>query len=110
MIWNKNKTIYIYEGDTGLLTLGISGEIQEDDILEFRIKENIDDENCIFIQKDEDISDRKFILNIEKETSKKLKANDENDRTYYYGIKLYRNGEVIDTLMPMQKFIVKKVI
>ena len=47
MIYNKGKTISLYEGDTGTLDIGISGDIQTGDILEFRVKENLSDDNAL---------------------------------------------------------------
>lgn len=44
-----------------------------------------------------------FILNFTKEESELLKAD-----CYHYGIKLYRNGKLLNTLIRDEKFIVNK--
>ena len=110
MIYNKGKTISLYEGDTGTLDIGISGDIQTGDILEFRVKENLSDDNVLWFQRDDDITDGHFTLEITPARTALMHAEDEEDKTYYYGIKLFRDGEVIDTLIPYQKLIIMKEV
>lgn len=108
MVWVKNKTIYLYEGDTGKINVELIGDIQETDRIEFRIKEELDDEKCLYIQEDLDITDGKFIIDISKSASALLKNDTDEDKTYYYGFKLYRDGDAIDTMLAIGKIIIKK--
>lgn len=108
MVWVKNKTIYLYERDTGKIDVELIGDIQETDRIEFRIKEELDDEKCLYIQEDSDVVDGKFTIDISKTVSALLQNDAEEDKTYYYGFKLYRNEEAIDTMLAVGKIIVKK--
>ena len=98
----------MYEGDTGTLEMTVSGDVRSSDVLEFRIKENLSDSSCLFLQQDTDITDGLFKLRIDGVASQKLKAKAKEDKEYYWGIKLYRNGVEVDTIEAKNKFVVKK--
>lgn len=104
---NENKKIIMDEGDYGLdMLFSLNGEdIEENDIVKFTIKTNPYAKNVY--QKDYNLIKQNdkytFILNFTKEESELLKAD-----CYHYGIKLYRNGKLLNTLIRDEKFIVNK--
>lgn len=108
MLSHVGKKIIMFEGDTGRLDMNLSGDVQPTDVLEFRIKENLDDENCVFTQQDTDITDGLFTLIITQADTVNLPANGKKDKKYFWGVKIYRNNVEIDTIDTKNPFIVKK--
>ena len=106
MIYCKNGTITLYEGDTGTLEVEVTGDIRTTDVLEFRIKETLDEDSVLYSSRS-GIENNKFIIDINKDVTKMLSA-EESDKTYYYGFKLYRDEERIDTILPLGKIKVKR--
>lgn len=106
MIYCKNGTIILYEGDTGTLEVEVTGDIRTTDVLEFRIKETLDEDSVLYSSRS-GIENNKFIIDINKDVTKILSA-EESDKTYYYGFKLYRDEERIDTILPLGKIKVKR--
>lgn len=101
----KNNKIKMYEGDTGAFPVFLSGDIQAGDILQFRIKENLDDETTLYYY--DYTADEEVDITIDGTTSALLTNDTTSDKTYYYGFKLKRSGEV-DTVLGVGEFIIKK--
>lgn len=105
MIWVKNNKIYMYEGDTGEFPVFLSGDIQEGDILQFRIKENLDDATTLYYHNYN--ADEQVNIEIDSTTSALLVNDLATDKTLKYGFKLKRNNDT-DTILGVGDFILKK--
>lgn len=108
MVYCKDNTIFLYEGDTGVLDLEIVGEFNDGDSLEFRVKENMDDEECLYIQKVSKLSNGRFGVNIDKKVSSILSNDTDMNKTFYYGFKLRKQDENVDTIIAKGKIVVMK--
>ena len=105
MILVKNNKINMYEGDTGEFPVFLSGDIQEGDILQFRIKENLDDETTLYYH-NYNASEQVNIV-IDSGTSALLTNDTASDKTLYYGFKLKRSDDT-DTILGVGEFILRK--
>lgn len=105
MIQVKNRKISMYEGDTGEFPVTLSGELEEGDILEFRIKENLDDASTLYYN--DYSADSTVVVSINASVSNLLTNDTTGDKTYYYGFK-FKRGTYIDTVLGVGEFIIKK--
>lgn len=109
MLKSENNKILMDEGDWGLsLPFKLTGDnILSTDVVEFKIKENLYDEKTIiekqFSNLSQDDGEFVFVLDFTKEESDKLPANE-----YRYGLKQYRDGELLNTIIKDELFQVEK--
>ena len=110
MLRAEGKKIIMDEGDYGLsLPFKLSGNnILITDTIKFKIKKNIYDEEEAIIEKEfTNLSEEDgvivFSLDFTKNDSNKLTAN-----KYHYGLKQYRNGEFLNTIIKDGDFEVEK--
>lgn len=98
----KPLDIEMFEGDFGeILTVNIiEGEILEDDILRFIIRDSNREE---IINKAVKVVENSFEFSLTKEDTNLLTCG-----TYYWGLKQYRDDTLIDTLTANNKFKVVK--
>ena len=101
----KNNKIKMYEGDTGEFPVYLEGELEEGDILQFRIKENLDDTTTLYSNDYE--ADNEVMIVINSAVSSKLSNDTTGDKTYYYGFKLIRGSDT-DTILGVGEYIIKK--
>lgn len=105
MIWIKNNKINMYEGDTGEFPVYLEGELEEGDVLQFRIKENLDDTTPLYSY--DYVADNEVMIQINSATSGRLSNDTAGDKTYYYGFKLIRGADT-DTVLGVGEYIIKK--
>lgn len=107
MLKASGKTIIMDEGDYGLdLPFKIRGDILSTDTIKFTIKENEYSDEVLykeFTNLSEEDGVFVFVLSFTQEDSKKLLSGN-----YKYGIKQYRDGEFLSTIIKSDKFIVEK--
>ena len=107
MLKNQGKTIKMDEGDYGLdLTFRITGNLLSTDTIKFIIKANEYSEEILckeFSNLSEEDGEFVFVLSFSKEETSKLSAGD-----YKYGIKQYRDGEFLNTVIKSAAFKVEK--
>lgn len=108
MLYEKHRTIYMDEGDFGLsLPFKIKIGVEPADIIRFSIKKNKYIDEVIIEKEFSNLADENdefvFDLEITKEESERLKEG-----TYKWGIKQYRNDELLNTIVDEESFIVKK--
>lgn len=101
----RNKKIIMYEGDTGEFPVFLDGDLEEGDILQFRLKENLDDATTLY--SNNYLADNEVMIEINGAVSSKLTNDTAGDKTYYYGFKLLR-GSDIDTVLGVGEYIIKK--
>lgn len=101
----KNNKIKMYEGDTGSFPVYLEGDLEEGDILEFRIKENLDDENTIYYYQYP--ASEEVDIQISSSTTLLLTNDTAGDKPYYYGFK-FKRGNYIDTVLGVGEFVIKK--
>lgn len=101
------KTIIMDEGDYGLdIAFKITGDVLVTDKIEFKIKENKYSKE-ILIKELLNLSNEDgkfiFILSFTSEESEKLLVGN-----YIYGIKQYRDNELLNTIIKAEPFMVEK--
>lgn len=104
----KNKNIYMTENDFGvkLPIRFVLGDVLETDIIKFIIyKEKEDDEKEIIIAKDFSAVDNEMKFVLTKEESSLLEKD-----VYRYGIKQYRDNNLVDTVIVDRLFIIEEGI
>lgn len=104
----KNKNIYMTENDFGVVLpiKFISGDVLETDTIKFIIyKEKNEDEKEIIITKDFSVVDNILEFELTKEESVLLEKD-----VYKYGIKQYRDNDLVDTVIVDRQFIVERGI
>lgn len=101
----RNNKIKMYEGDTGEFPVFLEGDLEEGDILQFRIKENLDDATTLY--SNDYVADNEVMIQINSATSSRLSNDTAGDKTYYYGFKLIRGSDT-DTVLGVGEFIIKK--
>lgn len=94
----KPLDIEMFEGDFGeILTINIiEGEILEDDILRFIIRNSSHEE---IINKAVNVIENSFEFSLTKEDTNLLTCGN-----YYWGLKQYRDNILVDTLTANNKF------
>lgn len=109
MLKSQNNKILMDEGDWGLsLPFKLTGDnILSTDVIEFKIKKDAYDEKTIIKKQFSNLSQENetfvFVLDFTKEESDKLPAN-----KYRYGLKQYRDGELLNTIIKDESFEVEK--
>lgn len=101
------RTIYNPEGNFGVsLKFILRGDLLPTDIIKFGIKENVNDDNYIInktLNLTEENGKFSFEFKLTKEESDKLKEG-----TYVYGIKQYRDDELLNDIIDKAEFEVIK--
>ena len=101
MLNGNGTSIHMAEGDFGEeMPFVITGEdIEKDDIFVFKIK-NKEKE---IIKKNYTLNERVFLLSFTEEESKLLPAGN-----YRWGLKQYREGKLINTIVLSEQFRVER--
>lgn len=109
MLRAEGKRIFMDEGDWGLsLPFKLSGnDILSTDVFQFKIKRSIHNEEAIVEKEFTNLSEKDgefvFALDFTKEESNKLPED-----KYRYGLKQYRDGELLNTVISDGYFEVQK--
>lgn len=108
MLKAENKKIIMTEGDFGItLPLIFKGDLEESDTIKFIIKKQTNDSNSVLIKDFDNLSieDNTTTCNLSftKEESELLKNG-----YYQYGIKQYRDGKLLNTIVTSNEFDVIK--
>ena len=111
MLRAEGKNITMDEGDYGLpLPIKITGEnIQTTDVIQFKIKEMLDD-NTIIKKEFSNLAEEEentfvFVLDFTKNESDLMPSGH-----YHYSLKLYRKDELLNTIINEGYFEVKRVV
>lgn len=109
MLRTIGKTIIMDEGDYGLdLPFKLSGKnILANDTIAFKIGYGLYSDKCIVKKEFNNLVEKDgkfvFVLNFDKNETELLKSGE-----YVYGLKQYRDGEFLNTIINCEKFIVNK--